>query len=84
MRTNSRRVSPDPVTSPPKRITILCPSCGSEYTDWHRPSINRDLEAFSDEYIAEAGSATCPGCEHRVEVSALVVEDDVWRYRPSG
>ncbi len=61
------------MTSPPEQIIVNCPKCGTRYEDWYRPSINLALDDFSEEYLAEASSATCPSCDHRVDLDSLVV-----------
>ena len=71
------------MTSPPEQITVQCPRCGFEYEDWYRPSINLNLgDDFSEEYLREASTATCPECGFTVELSTLVVEGDVWQFGP--
>ena len=71
------------MTSPPEQITVECPECGHVYEDWHRTSINFDLDpALSDpDYLDEASSATCPECGHKVDLGALTVEGNLWRFR---
>lgn len=68
------------MTSPPEQITIACPNCGHVYTDWHRASINVDLDpALNDAaYLRDASTAKCPKCEHDVDLGTLVVKGDVW------
>ena len=68
------------MTSPPQQITLECPRCGERYEDWFRASLNLDLDDFSDEYVREATSATCPRCGHIVELDSLVVRDGIWRF----
>jgi len=65
------------MTSPPERITVVCPECGIEYEDWMR-SVNLDLDDFGADYLRECSTATCPRCAHVVELDTLVVEGDVW------
>ena len=65
------------MTSPPREVTVCCPSCAIEYQAWHRPSINLDLDNFDEEYIDSVTSAVCPGCGHKVYFDTLVVRDDV-------
>jgi endogenous inhibitor of DNA gyrase (YacG/DUF329 family) len=69
------------MTSPPERITVRCPACGATYEDWHRASINLDLDDFPDEYVDAATSATCPACGHVVAIPALVVTGRTWQVR---
>ncbi len=64
------------MTSPPEKITVVCPECGEAYKDWYRASINLELDDFDDAYIEEASTATCPSCGHKVEISNLIVERD--------
>jgi predicted RNA-binding Zn-ribbon protein involved in translation (DUF1610 family) len=45
---------------------VECPACGEAYRDWFRASLNLELESFSEDYIHEASTATCPGCGHVV------------------
>jgi hypothetical protein len=67
------------MTSPISDIRVQCPACGTEYEDWYRASINRDLDPeMDDDYIDEASTATCPACGHRVDLGTLVVEGGVW------
>ncbi len=67
------------MTSPRRQITVSCPSCGEVYEDWHRASINLTLgEVWTDDELREAATATCPRCEHVVELETLVVENGVW------
>jgi hypothetical protein len=72
------------MTSPSVQIRVTCPSCGVEYDDWFRASVNLDLDPWADEdYLRECSSATCPNCDHVVELDTLVVEQrdgvEVWR-----
>jgi len=67
------------VTSPPRSITVECPKCGARYQDWHRASMNLDLDDFDEEYLREASTATCPSCGQVVELDTLIVEGDVRR-----
>jgi DNA-directed RNA polymerase subunit RPC12/RpoP len=55
------------VTSPPEIVHVRCVRCGTEFGDWIRPSINLSLDpSLGDpEYLEEAGSVTCPKCDHR-------------------
>ena len=67
------------MTSPPREITVICPECGTEYQDWIRPSINLALDNFSEDYLDQATSATCPKCKTKVSLDVLIVrEDGVW------
>lgn len=65
------------MTSPPEQITVACPACGHVYTDWHRASINVDLDPTLD--VDAASTATCPKCGHVVDLGTLVVEGNVWK-----
>ena len=68
------------VTSPPEKITVYCPSCGKDYEDWYRASINLELDDFDDEYLEEATSSKCKHCGHVVKHDSLIVgEDGIWR-----
>ena len=67
------------MSSPVEDIEVLCPACDVLYTDWHRRSLNLDLDNFDEAYIEEASTATCPDCGHRVELDLLIVRmDGVW------
>jgi endogenous inhibitor of DNA gyrase (YacG/DUF329 family) len=57
------------MTSPPEQITVECRACGERYEDWFRGSLNLGIEHFSEEYIREATTATCPSCGHVVELA---------------
>jgi hypothetical protein len=72
------------VTSPVQTIRVVGPSCGREYEDWTRGSVNLDLDDFDDDYVRRASTATCPSCGFVVELDALVVKDGVWRFPRSG
>ena len=68
------------MTSPPEEITIVCPTCGTPYKTWWRPSMNLSLDEFSPEYVRAMSSGTCPGCHTVVNLSALLVDEDGrWR-----
>ena len=60
-------------------MTVECPKCETRYEDWHRASINLDLDDFDEEYLVRASTAICPKCGQVVELKTLVVEGDVWR-----
>jgi hypothetical protein len=62
------------MTSPVETITVCCPHCHLFYEDWWRPSINHSLDNFSEQYLDEASSATCPRCHTKVSLPALHVE----------
>jgi endogenous inhibitor of DNA gyrase (YacG/DUF329 family) len=69
------------VTSPPQRIKVACPGCSAEYEEWHRPSINLTLEAWTAEELRDATTARCPQCGLAVELESLIVEPDgTWRF----
>lgn len=34
------------MTGPVENITVRCPACGAIYEDWHRGSLNLDLDSF--------------------------------------
>ena len=67
------------MTSPARSIVVECPKCGASYQDWHRASMNLDLDDFDEDYLRDATTATCPNCSHVVQLNALIVEGDVWR-----
>ena len=68
------------MTSPPEEITIACPTCGTLFKTWWRPSMNLMLDPFSPEYIERMSTGTCPHCQTVVRLSALVVDEDgTWR-----
>lgn len=69
------------MTSPPRPITVECPKCGARYEDWHRASINLDLDNFDEEYLRAASTATCPNCGHIVELLTLTVTGNIWTMR---
>jgi ribosomal protein L7/L12 len=60
------------MTSPPQQIIVQCPACGHCYEDWYRPSINRWIETFSDEFIDQATTATCPRCNYKAALGAWI------------
>jgi hypothetical protein len=68
------------VTSPVETIRVACPSCGREYEDWTRGSVNLNLDDVDDdEYLPSCATATCPACGFVVEFGTLVVSGNVWR-----
>ena len=66
------------MTSPPEEITVDCPKCGHFYKDWYRASVNLDLDDFDEEYLDRCSTATCPHCQHKVNLDVLVVEGGVF------
>lgn len=54
----------------------MCPKCDTKYEDWCRPSINLGMDDFDDEYMMKATTATCPTCDHRVQLDTLIVGPD--------
>lgn len=70
------------MTSPVEEIQVICPGCGHVYRDWHRASFNFSLgEEFSEEYLAEATSATCPKCRFKVRLTTLFAYDQTLEWR---
>ena len=58
---------------------MRCPSCGLDYGDWFRASINLAIEDFDADYICEATTATCPTCGTTVDLGSIIVSaDGVW------
>ena len=70
------------MTSPPEEITVECPKCGHHYEDWIRGSVNLDLDPFDSDYLESCSTATCPKCQHKVNLDVLVVEDGVFTWEP--
>ena len=70
------------MTSPPEEITGECPKCGHHYEDWIRGSVNLDLDPFDSDYLESCSTATCPKCQHKVNLDVLVVEDGVFTREP--
>lgn len=64
------------MTSPPERITIVCPGCVHTYTTWWRPSLNLSLEHFTEEYIEQATTGKCPECALVVDLDVLIVDEN--------
>lgn len=69
------------MTMPPEDVTVQCPSCQHVYTDWHRASVNLDLDDFDEEYVDECSSAVCPKCQHKVYFSTLTVKGGVFQFQ---
>jgi C4-type Zn-finger protein len=67
------------MTSPIEEITVECPKCGHHYEDWFRASVNLDLDPFDAEYLESCSTATCPECQHKVNLDVLLVEDGVFK-----
>ena len=70
------------MTSPPEEITVERPKCGHHYEDWIRGSVNLDLDPFDSDYLESCSTATCPKCQHKVNLDVLVVEDGVFTREP--
>ena len=68
------------MTSPIEDITVLCPKCWHLYQDWFRGSVNLDLDDFDEEYLDQCSSATCPDCQHKVNLDVLVVKGGVFQF----
>ncbi len=65
------------MTSPVQEIEVHCPMCAAIFHDSVRWSINLSLgEKWTDEEIDEATSVTCPYCEHKQYVDAIIVSND--------
>ena len=64
------------MTSPPRQIVIDCPGCHAVYETLWRPSMNLSVDDFSEEYMAEMSSGTCPHCRLVVTLETLVVDED--------
>jgi endogenous inhibitor of DNA gyrase (YacG/DUF329 family) len=70
------------MTSPVEEIEVQCPRCNKTYRDWYRGSFNPDLgETWSEEYMRQATTATCPDCGHVVELGILIVRGEKQRGR---
>lgn len=68
------------MTMPPEEIEIECSKCHARFKAWHRPSINRQLDAFTDAEIEAMTSTKCPACGQKIAFDALIVEaDGTWR-----
>jgi hypothetical protein len=48
------------MTSPCEQIRVTCPQCGEVYETWYWALMNLSLEHFSDGYIEEMSTGTCP------------------------
>jgi DNA-directed RNA polymerase subunit RPC12/RpoP len=63
------------MTSPPIRIEVVCPQCGTTFSDYYRPSINLSLgEEWSEEALEEATMVRCPQCGFTADPGTLLVE----------
>lgn len=60
---------------PVERITVDSPACGPLLQTACRASFELDPE-FSDDYIEEMTTRTCPSCGHSVALAGLVVRID--------
>jgi hypothetical protein len=43
------------MTSPPIRVEVTCPDCGTTFTDYYRPSINLSLDPDWTEEALDVG-----------------------------
>jgi uncharacterized protein (UPF0212 family) len=67
------------MTSPIEFRDVQCPGCGETYETQFRASMNLGLDNFSDDYVEEMSTGTCPNCRTKVDLGALVVrEDGTW------
>ena len=66
------------MTSPPRPIVVRCSRCSAVFESYYRPSINLDLEPWTEDELHEATSATCPRCAAVIDLDALIVDDGVW------
>ena len=78
------------MTSPARDVVVRCPrvGCGTIYSTWHRASINLTLgEEFSDEYLHDAMTGTCPRCRYVVDLGMLTIVQrggrHVWQFVPA-
>lgn len=70
------------MTSPPEEITVKCPGCGKASETWYRPSVNLQMDKFSDEYLEEISTFKCPDCGHKVPLDILVVRPGgIWEVK---
>src|SRR5829696_5732290 len=68
------------MTSPAGVIAVDCPACQAPYETSYRASVTLTLEDFSEEYLDEIQSGTCPACGHRADIGGLIVgQDGIWR-----
>ena len=61
------------MTSPPEEIIVECPNCRRWYENWYRPSINRLIDNFSDEFIEKASTAICPYCNCKAALQVWII-----------
>jgi hypothetical protein len=66
------------MTSPIEFIEVRCLGCGGTYQTQFRASVNTDLDDFTEEYIDELQTGTCPRCGNKTTLGGLVVRGDVW------
>lgn len=64
------------MTSPIEEILIECPQCHTQFKAWRSPSINLQLDNFSEQCIDQMSSAVCPECKQKISLDCLVVEKD--------
>ncbi len=69
------------MTGPVENITVRCPACGAIYEDWHRGSLNLDLDSFQRGLHSLRHDRDVPGVRDVVELGVLIVEGDVWMVR---
>jgi hypothetical protein len=58
------------MSSPIETIYVRC-SCGTEYLDEWRPSMNLSIDDFDRQYIEKMSSTTCPNCHRYTRFGTL-------------
>lgn len=69
------------MTSPPEEIVVECPDCKRWYDAWHRPSINRLIDNFSNEFIERASTAICPYCDCKASLGIWLTSSEQIKIR---
>lgn len=68
------------MTSPAREIRIVCRRCGATYSSTsYRPTINVTTEAWSEEEIRDATTATCPECGLVSRLTSLIIDGGEFR-----
>ena len=61
------------MTRQPELVEAVCSRCGTVYTTFYRPRLEREIEPWTEEKIGHATTAACPECGNDDSLETLVV-----------